>query len=296
MRVLSGRSRGGLAAVGLIAVVLAVMGVRELLRTNLPPLEPVPPKVEQRFSAWFDPLQREWAGFTMTPFSDVERVREQLTVLANDAIGPGGFEATPEKRAALVDSLTTFFNAWSSPSPAEYLRKIAPQSRPMEHPADGSGGVMGAYKLLTGRVMPLDTTAEEALAVFWKGRPECRQRPVAGSFGAGEAIIEFTLHKVYGGPRNRTQWGRFQNYEIMRKWIGPLSQSVPSVTESIMSDDKVRAAYGPVEELSFTALVVETPDRYRCVMHVQHYWSPDRQQWYLHTIGFVTPDFVTWAY
>jgi hypothetical protein len=249
------------------------------------------------FEEWRGPLRSEWDSYILTPFSESGSIRQQLTVLVEDAVVAPGLEVTPEKRSSLVGALTAFFDAWSSPSPEEYLRKIAPWRRPMAYPRDGGGGVMGAYKLVTGKTMPMGLSAESALSVFWKGRPDCPGRPSAGSFGIDQALIDFGLENTDLGPRNSRKWGHTGHPELEGKWIGPSSTAVPSLTEPLESYATVRAAHGPVVEIGWMALVVQPQGAKRCLMHIKHHWSPGRKKWYLTGIVFVeNEDFITWAY
>jgi hypothetical protein len=232
----------------------------------------------------------------MTPLSDGARIREQLTLLAKEAVGPPGFEITEEKRAALVDAATVFFEAWSSPTAADYLRKIAPYRVPLTYPADGQA-VLSCYQPLTGRSLPLDLTAEEVLDQFWRGRPDCPARPTMASFGMGEAIIDFTLRNNDRGPREITRWGRLSDDSISEKWIGPISGGGPCVSAPSVGYEEVRREHGPEIESAFIGCIAQCTDGHRCVMQLYWYWSPGSRQWHLRTVGFVTThETFLWAF
>lgn len=287
--------RSGLIAVGLILTTITMLVAMQYTRTDLPPLEPLPPNVLERYTQWSEPLQEDWARFSMTTLSDGPRVREQLTLLAREAVGPPDFEVTEEKRAALVDAAAVFLDAWSSPSAADYFRKLAPHRIPLEHPADGQA-VLSCYQPLTGRSLPLNLSAEEVLDQFWSGRPDCHARPTMASLGPGAAIIDFAIENKDLGPRNSIRRGRLSDASVRSRWMGPLSGSVPHVTAPSESYEDIRRVHGPEVETAFMCCIVQSAGNYRCVMQLNWYWSPDSRRWHLRYLNLVDPEFLTWAF
>lgn len=155
--------------------------------------------------------------------------------------------------------------------------------------------MLGAYRELTGRTIPLHAPTSEILQQLWNGRPDVPGRPVGISLTAPDAVLDFRLHNADASARTRIKQSSMDE-ETESRWIGPLVSNLPCLTEAKSTLAQVREKHGPWVEQAFLGVVVQAATGERFPLQVVTYWSPDTGQWNIRVLAAATLEYVAWPY